>query len=134
MRNYELMLIVRPSLDLEAAVEAAKKVAEQVESLGGQAADTQVLGRRKLAYPIEKQAEGTYILLNLTMPPAALKELDFNLKLNENLLRYLLVRDETGGRVVAEAQAVAEESAAEEEAAMEEPAPPEAANSEALAA
>ncbi|RME41550.1 MAG: 30S ribosomal protein S6, partial [Caldilineae bacterium] len=129
MRNYELMLIVRPSLDLEAAVETAKKVAEQAESLGGQVVDTKVWGRRKLAYPIEKLAEGTYILLNLAMPPAALKELDFNLKLNENLLRYLLVKDETGGQVVAEAQAVAEESVAEEETEAEEPAPPEAADS-----
>jgi len=132
MRSYELMLIVRPSLDLEAAVQTAQKVAEQVEKLDGHVTDTKVWGRRKLAYPIDKQAEGTYILLNLTLAPTALPDLDFNLKLNEDLLRYLLVRDEKAIQVVAEEQAVAEEAAAEEEA--EETPSEDATASEALAA
>lgn len=118
MRTYELLLIVRPTLDEKGAAEAAQKITEQIKALNGEVTAADIWGRRKLAYPINKQTEGVYILLKAAIAPAALKELDFNLKLNEDLLRFMLVKD-TGVDTVAAPAETSEEAVAE---APEEPA------------
>ena len=93
MRDYELLLVIRPNLDEAGAVEVARNVAERIQAVDGSITSTSVWGRRKLAYPIEKQIEATYILLKFQTAPATLKDLEFDLKLNESLLRFLIVRD-----------------------------------------
>lgn len=94
MRDYELMLIVRSNLDEKVAVELVDAVAEQFKASGGQVTAIKNWGRRKLAYPINNQLDGIYFLLKVSVAPAAIKAIDFNLKLNENLLRYMFVKDE----------------------------------------
>jgi small subunit ribosomal protein S6 len=51
-----------------------------------------VWGRRELAYPIRKQEEGTYVFIQTQLDPQAIGELERNLKLDEEILRYLLIR------------------------------------------
>ncbi len=95
MRNYELLLVIRPNLDEAGALEVARNVGERIQNNEGSITSTNVWGRRKLAYSIDKQVEATYILLKVKTEPATLKDLEFELKLNEALLRYLIVRDHT---------------------------------------
>jgi small subunit ribosomal protein S6 len=118
MRSYELMLLIRPTLDEQAAAQVAQKVVEQIHSHNGEVAAVDVWGRRKLAYPIDNQLEGTYILLKPTVEPTVLKDIEFNLKLDEDILRYMLVKDLSSAAV--EASAVEPEEAVFEETDEEE--------------
>jgi small subunit ribosomal protein S6 len=69
------------------------KVNDQITKLGGTVTETNQWGKRRLAYPIKKQAEGTYVLEKVQINQTALKELDANLKMSEDILRYLFVRE-----------------------------------------
>jgi small subunit ribosomal protein S6 len=53
-----------------------------------------VWGRRTLAYPINNHREGTYVLMQTKMLPSSLVDLERDLKLSEEIIRYLLVRAE----------------------------------------
>jgi small subunit ribosomal protein S6 len=78
MRKYELMCIIQPDLDETAFNGVLDKV------------KAEVWGRRKLAYIIEKHREGQYVLLNVTMEPAATFELERNLRYQEPIIRHML--------------------------------------------
>lgn len=127
MRSYELLLVIRSTSDDTSAVEVAQTVEARIKDLQGNVTSTNVWGRRRLAYPINKQSEGTYILLKFQAPPASLKDLDFDLKLNESVLRYLLVID--GNPDVVTLQ----EEATEAEEAVPEAEPAEESSTEATA-
>ncbi len=114
MRTYEMMLIVRPTLDDKAVAETIEKVSELFTARGGEVQKVSKWGRRKLAYAIDDLLEGTYVLFNVSLNPAELKDLEFNLKLNEAVLRYMIVK--TDGIVVAEE---AEEATVVEETVAE---------------
>ncbi len=118
MRAYELLLLIRFNPDEAAINQVTEQVTDLVEAKGGQILKTNVWGKRKLAYPIDNQSNGFYILLNLAVAPSALKDIEFEMKLNENLLRYLFVKDETID--LPESQADASEGAASEEPVSEE--------------
>ena len=124
MRNYELLLLIRSTLDEAATTDAAKAVAELIEKQQGTISSTNVWGRRKLAYPIDKQLEATYILLKFATTPTNLPDLEFNLRLNEAILRYLLVRDETPRAISLQETPAADE--ATDDTADAESAEPEA--------
>jgi small subunit ribosomal protein S6 len=94
--EYELIFIARPGLDAEEEVPAlAAQVHEWIEGIGGEVTYSDIWGRRRLAYPIRKLREGYYVLLRAMMPRQALGDLERELKLSEDVLRYLLVRAET---------------------------------------
>jgi small subunit ribosomal protein S6 len=95
--EYELVFIAHPELEdeEEGVLALTAKVQEWIEAVGGEVALTDVWGRRRLAYPIRKQTEGTYVLVRASLPRQALVELERELKLSEHILRYLLVRAET---------------------------------------
>jgi len=115
MRTYELMLLIRFNPDEAAINQVTEQVTGLIEAKGGQVLKTDVWGKRKLAYPIDNQSDGFYVLLNLAVAPSALKDIEFEMKLNENLLRYLFVKDET----IAMPESLTDTSP--EEAASEEP-------------
>ena len=90
MRPYELMLLVDPSL--EEPREEVNKVEEVVRSLGGEVSKTDVWGRKKLAYPIQKQTEGFYSVTQMSIEQEALTELDRLLKLRQDVWRHMIIR------------------------------------------
>ena len=94
-REYELIFIVHPELDEEGVASLTEKVKSWIDAAGGEVTHTDLWGRRKLAYPIRKQTEGSYVLLRALLPPQTTTELERELKLMEGVLRYLLVRAET---------------------------------------
>lgn len=90
MRKYELICVIQPDLDETAFNGVVEKVKGWVTESGGSVDKVDVWGRRKLAYLIKKQREGQYVLMNLTMDPAATAALERNLRYQETVLRHML--------------------------------------------
>ena len=126
MRTYEMMVIFHPTLDESAVATEVEKTAELVKANGGTVVKTTIWGRRKLAYAINNQLEGSYVLFYFEMEPSALAGFEFNLKLDENILRYVVLKVDgiAVAEPAAEAAAEVEEApvAAEAEAVAEAPA------------
>jgi len=123
--EYELVFIAHPELDEEGVTELTAKVSGWIEAADGQVTHTIPWGRRRLAYPIRKQTEGSYVLLRVFLTPEAIGQLERELKLSESVLRYQLVRAEkplpaakhpaTPGRAAPRPPAAHGEAEAEEE-------------------
>lgn len=90
MRNYELMCIIQPDLDETATNGVLEKVKGWVAESGGSVDKAEVWGRRRMAYSINKHREGQYVLMNVTMNPAAASELERNLRYQESIMRHML--------------------------------------------
>ena len=92
MRNYEVAFIAHPELDeasLSALVEKAKG---WVSAVGGQVTQVDLWGRRRLAYTIHKQKEGQYVLMQAQMSAAASHDVERNLRLTEQVMRFQIIR------------------------------------------
>jgi small subunit ribosomal protein S6 len=90
---YELTFIVRNDPNEESINTAITQVQAWVEADSlGQVTKIDRWGRRKLAYEIDKQRDGFYVLMNAEIDPQNLPELERNLKLSPDVLRYLLIR------------------------------------------
>ncbi len=92
MRDYELVLLLRPDTDDEGIDRALERVTGFVTSHGGEVAEIDRWGRRKLAYPIERHLEGHYIVTQLKLEPTDTRELEGAISLTEEVMRHLLVR------------------------------------------
>jgi small subunit ribosomal protein S6 len=90
MRKYELVCIIQPELDETAFNGAVDRVKGWVADSGGSVDKVDVWGRRKLAYPIRKQTEGQYVLMNVTLDPRSTGELERNIRYLETVLRHML--------------------------------------------
>jgi small subunit ribosomal protein S6 len=95
LRTYEVMVILDPSLEERTVEPSLDKYLNVVRKDGGSVESVDVWGRRRLAYEINKQAEGIYAIVQLTAEPATVKELDRQLGLNESVLRTKVLRPDT---------------------------------------
>ncbi|MTD58696.1 30S ribosomal protein S6 [Amycolatopsis pithecellobii] len=91
-RHYEVMVILDPTLDERTVAPTLDTFLNVIRTSGGSVEKVDVWGRRRLAYEIKKHAEGIYALLDVNSEPAAVKELDRQLSLQENILRTKVVR------------------------------------------
>ncbi len=94
MRSYELMFIVHPELDESAFNDVVEKVKSWITDSGGQVDNVDLWGKRRLAYPIQKQLDGQYVLFNTQMEPTFCSDLEHNLGLQEPIMRFLLTAEE----------------------------------------
>ncbi len=92
MRAYEVMVILDPDLDERTVAPSLDTYLNVVRSDGGSVEKVDVWGRRRLAYEIDKNAEGIYAVIELRAQPATVKELDRQLTLNESVLRTKVIR------------------------------------------
>ena len=92
MRQYELMVILDPELDDRTIAPSLDKFLTVVTKNGGTVDNVDIWGRRRLAYEINKKAEGIYAVINMTAEPATAQELDRQLGLNESVLRTKVTR------------------------------------------
>lgn len=92
MRDYELVLITVPQLEEEALATLIQRVTGWIAAGNGTVTGTNVWGRRNLAYAIRKLTEGIYVVLNFQLDPSSTRELDRNLQLDEQIIRYLAIR------------------------------------------
>ena len=94
MRSYELVFIVHPEVDRDDLTAVVDRVAELVGRDGGKVVQTEPWGLRRLAYPIQKQWEGQYVLMRLELEPQGVAALEHNIGLTEQIIRHLIVRVE----------------------------------------
>jgi len=94
MRDYELVIIVTPEIDETATAEVVEKVKSWITEVGGSIESFEEWGRQKLAYLIRKNKEGQYYLFNLKLEPTAVANLERNFRLQESILRFLIINRE----------------------------------------
>jgi small subunit ribosomal protein S6 len=94
MRAYETMFCLVPSLDAEGTKREVDALKDVIRAIGGEVTAEKEWGRRRLAYPIRDHSEGIYEILRFSAPPSQLGELYRHFKLDENILRALVLRDE----------------------------------------
>lgn len=93
MRRYELTVIISPDVPDDGVQDAIDRLVKRpVESGGGEVKDVDLWGRRKLAYPIQRHLEGSYVLTKLQLDPQQTDELERGLQISEEVIRHLLVR------------------------------------------
>ena len=92
MRDYEVLYIVRADLDDDKVQDAVKRVNTLIERSGGTIERTNLWGKRKLAYEVKHQKEGSYVLQDFKLDPDRVPELEAALKITEEVLRHLIVR------------------------------------------
>jgi small subunit ribosomal protein S6 len=91
---YETMYILRPDLGDELTDQAIEKYQNLLREQGADTIETQHRGRRRLAYEIQRQREGVYIQMNYTAPGAAVAVLERAMRLSDDVIRYLTVKQE----------------------------------------
>lgn len=94
MPYYESIFIARQDITAAQVDALAAEFAEIVRKHGGQVTKTEPWGLRSLAYRIKKNRKGHYVLFNIDAPAAAVQELERNMRLHEDVLRYLSVQVE----------------------------------------
>lgn len=96
MRHYEIMVILDSSLEERTVAPSLDTYLNNViRTSGGSVEKLDVWGRRRLSFEINKKAEGIYAVIDLQATPAAVAELDRQLRLNESVLRTKVIRPET---------------------------------------
>jgi len=91
VREYETVFIIDPSCDESQVEQEVNTVKEIIAAGSGNVVEAQSWGRRRLAYDIKKKKEGTYAFVRFSGEPSVLQELNRRLKLNELILRHLIV-------------------------------------------
>ncbi|HER44522.1 MAG TPA: 30S ribosomal protein S6 [Candidatus Eisenbacteria bacterium] len=94
MRTYECVYILDPSLEELAVKDKTEKFKEIVTSRGGTVHKVDLWGKRKLAYPIAKRFEGSYILMSFEGDNEILAELNRVYRFDDMVLRHLIVIDD----------------------------------------
>ncbi len=112
MPLYECVLIARQDISSSQAEGLVGQFSGIIEQSGGRVAKTEMWGLRNLAYRIKKNRKGHYALLNIDAPSAAVQEMERNMRISEDVIRYLTVRVnklEEGPSVVMQARHSREE-------------------------
>ncbi|MGE5454942.1 MAG: 30S ribosomal protein S6 [Methylocystaceae bacterium] len=94
MRSYEIMYILKPDLPQEAIEAAQEKVIKIITDFGGEMVKVDNWGKRRLAYEINDLTEGFYVLLHFAGTTEAVNELERVLKISEDFIRHLIVRQD----------------------------------------
>jgi small subunit ribosomal protein S6 len=94
VRRYELMLVFRPDAPDERLSAIIDRTTRQITAAGGQIVKVAPWGRRRLAYAIDRQREGSYHIIVFEAPAEAIAELERSLLITEEILRHLVVRQE----------------------------------------
>ncbi len=94
MRNYEIAYIADPDLDEQALEDLQAKIIGWIEATGGKSGQVESWGRRRLAYPIKKKTDGYYVFLQAEMPADGPFKVERDIRLSEQVIRYMLTAQE----------------------------------------
>ncbi|AKL97391.1 30S ribosomal protein S6 [Endomicrobium proavitum] len=111
--NYESTFITSPELQPDKVEELTAKVTKLIESSKGTVKSVQQLGKKRLAYPIAKFREGSYVYIEWSGEGSAIAPLENFLKLNDSVIRYLTIKVEKKKVVAKKAAPKAAEAASE---------------------
>jgi small subunit ribosomal protein S6 len=101
---YETMYILRPDLSDEQVDQAIAKYQTLIQDQGAENIEIQNRGKRRLAYEIKKQRDGIYIQMNYTGPGKIIAPLERAMRLSEEVIRYLTIKQEVSEPAPAEDQ------------------------------
>lgn len=107
MVAYELMVILNPELSEEETEGTLQRLQDIIREGEGEVSNLDKWGKRRLAYEVKKFREGYYAVLNFKAAPVVAAELERIIKITDNIIRYLLIRDE---RAEQEVEKVEEEA------------------------
>ncbi|MEJ2607269.1 MAG: 30S ribosomal protein S6 [Anaerolineales bacterium] len=96
MRNYELAYIAHPELDETELKALEERVTGWVDAAGGKIVKVDRWGKRRLAYAIAKQNDGHYFIIDVEMPPEAGVVIERDLRLSEQILRFMITLQDRG--------------------------------------
>ena len=91
MENYEIMFIVKPTLEEDAIKETVKSLEEVLTKLKAKV-EVKDMGKRELAYPIKKEISGFYYVFTTVASHKAIEEFDRKARINENILRHQIIK------------------------------------------
>ena len=94
MRKYEVMFIVKPTLEDEATKAIVENMKKVLEEKGATVLNVNSMGRRELAYEVETFKNGSYFLFKVEGEPEAVKEFDRVANINEDIIRHIVVKKE----------------------------------------
>jgi small subunit ribosomal protein S6 len=92
MRRYELMLVLRPDTADDRVQQILDRITRGIAAGEGQIVKVSPWGRRRLAYPISGQREGSYFIVVFEAPSASVDELERSLNITEEIMRHLVTR------------------------------------------
>ncbi len=90
MKQYELVVLLHPDLEIDADAPISK-IEKLIAGVKGKVTKRDNWGKKRLAYPVKKQQFGLYVYFELDLEPSAVRELESQLLITEEALRFLLV-------------------------------------------
>lgn len=93
LRTYELLSIIKPNIDSEEYDKLVAKIEETITTLGGKVTSTEKNGRKKLSYDVKDFRDGYFSVHNFEMEPSQVAKFNRQLRLNENILRTMLLEN-----------------------------------------
>ena len=118
MPFYESVFLARQDLSAQQVTSLTETLFNIVKENGGKVPKTEHWGVRNLAYRIKKKRKAHYVLMNIDAPVAAVQEMERNMRINEDLIRYMTLRVEEleeGPSIMMRAKVAREERSRREE-------------------
>ena len=94
MRKYEIMYIIRPNIEEDAKKALTERFSTILTENGAEVAEAKEWGKRRLAYEINDFRDGYYQLVKVNATPAAVEEFSRLAKINEDILRHIVIKEE----------------------------------------
>ncbi len=92
MNKYEMMFIVKATMEESSVKAAAENVKKLAESLKAKVDSFKEIGQKKLAYPIKKEISGYYYVMTMTASKETIKEVNRKMSIDENVIRHLIIK------------------------------------------
>ncbi len=94
MHKYEIMFIVKSTMESDSVKKTAETFKKLVTDLKGKVDEYKELGQKKLAYPIKKELNGYYFVMQVEADKDCIQEFDRKIRLDESVLRHLIIKQE----------------------------------------
>ena len=94
MNKYELALVINAKIEDDARTDAIEKIKALIEKFGGEITNVDEWGKRRLAYEVQHMKEAFYYFIQFDAEPAAPAEIEDNIRIMENIVRFLCVRQD----------------------------------------
>ena len=92
MNKYEMMFIVKATMEESSVKAAAENVKKLAESLKAKVDSFKEMGQKKLAYPIKKEISGYYYVMTMTASKETIKEVKRKMSIDENVIRHFIIK------------------------------------------
>lgn len=109
MSKYELALVVSANVDEEVRNATVQQAKDLITKFGGKITDEGTLEKKKLAYEIQRMKEAFYIFIKFEAEPTAPREIESRVRIMDNVLRFLIVKDEAAEEAAAAQAETAEQ-------------------------